>query len=687
MRGILKKSSLFFLLSIINTSINIQAQPKDAVTYIIGKIKNEQRRIDLFDSTIDNKVFFERKELIDKVQQSLFLKIYDLIILVQKREVDYKTRLIKLECILSILKRIEKENIELTIQYESQINLAYRCMIEPDLTRLLAAMLSNPVSTLKILPFYSSKPETKEFLLKVIKTSPTELLSNYKLFNEMEYADTILLELVKYAPGEVKGYLYSQNPVSSSIRNSYNAWMITFVKIYNEVGMKSRAYSFLEDIFLKKKTISNADKIGNDRNLYIKTLIELIGRKQIIAKYTIEKELQELCLKQIRDINDLHEEKDEKRFASVNSLSSNEIYTILVLGESEVYTSTFIGLYKRMEAKIKNKSYYSFMEELNWLKFRTFIKMCAGYNTFNLFLEKLTNDEKNKLFRKFCEGLEGEYGNLENAVTVADTYGSLKDESTKKQLEKLITNYFYLVTGKGNIEASKLYELLLEVITNKNPINHTNISIISSKKLFKSDTCFEQLLFYDDKDGEASFKSFLATYKKPEWKIEEFENYIKIYPQKGRQVVIFANKPNKEAEGQGEILDIFKSKNHWPEIVIHRGHSYYAWATIESINPEAKVVVLGSCGGYNNISKVLDMSPESHIVSSKQIGTMLVNNEVIYQMNETIRFGKDLDWALLWKSIEAKFKGNKEAIEKFNDYIPPHQNLGALFIKTYRERI
>jgi hypothetical protein len=253
MRGILKKSSLFFLLSIINTSINIQAQPKDAVTYIIGKIKNEQRRIDLFDSTIDNKVFFERKELIDKVQQSLFLKIYDLIILVQKREVDYKTRLIKLECILSILKRIEKENIELTIQYESQINLAYRCMIEPDLTRLLAAMLSNPVSTLKILPFYSSKPETKEFLLKVIKTSPTELLSNYKLFNEMEYADTILLELVKYAPGEVKGYLYSQNPVSSSIRNSYNAWMITFVKIYNEVGMKSRAYSFLEDIFLKRR--------------------------------------------------------------------------------------------------------------------------------------------------------------------------------------------------------------------------------------------------------------------------------------------------------------------------------------------------------------------------------------------------------------------------------------------------
>jgi NADPH-dependent curcumin reductase CurA len=151
--------------------------------------------------------------------------------------------------------------------------------------------------------------------------------------------------------------------------------------------------------------------------------------------------------------------------------------------------------------------------------------------------------------------------------------------------------------------------------------------------------------------------------------------------------MILANRPEKEGEGQSEIQNIFIERNHWPEIVIHRGHSYYAWATIESLNPEARIVVLGSCGGYNNISKVLDISPESQIISSKQIGTMLVNNEVIYQMNETIRLGKDIDWAILWKSIETKFKGNREAIEKFNDYIPPHQNLGALFIKTYRERI
>ena len=682
------KYSIFLIALIIGFSFRqLNAQPNDAASYIVGKIKNQQRRIDLFDSIIDNKVRFENQPLADKIQQSLFIKVNDLILLIEKREINYKNKLAKLECVLNILKRIERENIELTTQYESQINLANRCMVETELTRLLPVMLSNPFGALKILPFYANKSECREFLLQVVKISPTELIGNFKQISEQTYADTVLLELVKYAPGEVKGYLYSQNAINTNIRNSENDWMKTFVKIYNEVGLKSLAYSFLEDINTKKISISNADKLSSEPIIYMKKLIELINKNQVTTRYTIEKELQELCLKQIKVINDLHEEKDEVRFASINNLKANEIYTLIVMGENEIYTSTFIGLYKRMDSKINDKSYFVFLEEQNWLKFRKFIKMCAGYNTLNSLLTKLTADEKNSLFHKFCEGLEEMSGNLENAVTVADTYGSLKDEPTKKQLEKLITNYFYLVTGNGNFEASKLYELLLEIITNKNASNYSNISMISSNQLFKSDTCYEQLMFYKDKDGDASFKSFIASYKNLEWKIEEFKNYVKISPKKGKQIIIYANRPEKEGEGQTEIRDIFISKSRWPEIVVHRGHSFYAWATIESLNPEARILVLGSCGVYNNISKVLDISPESHIVASKQIGTMLVNNEVIYQMNETIRLGKDLDWAILWKSIETKFKRNKEALERFYDYIPPHQNLGALFIKIYREII
>lgn len=665
----------------------LYSQPKDASKYLIDKIKNEQRRIDLIDSVADNKVKLKSPEVADKVQQLLFFKAKDLTKLVETREKDYKTKLLKLECIYKILARIDAENITYVSQYESQINLANKCMTEPDLEKLFPAMTANPVNSLKILPFYFNNTLTGDFLLRILNVNPPEILSHFKEISEKPYADTVLLEIVKFAPGEVKGYMYSINPVSTKIKNSSNKWFMTFAKIYSEKGMKSRSYTMLDDICNLKMTVATAEMISTDNHKYIKYLAEAIGRSSNIAKYTIEKELQELCLKQVREVNDLHESKDEVRFASINNLTASEIYYLIVLGESEIYTSTFIGLYNRLNLKITDSTVYDFLENQNWYKFRTYIKMCASYNTLNNMLEKLKPEQKNKIFRKFCEGLEDNFGSLENAVTVADTYGNLKDDATKKQLEKLITNYFYLVTGKGNFEASKLYELLIEIISGKNNATSSSITTVPIGLLFKNDTCYEQLMFYDDKDGKNSFISFIDSYKKPEWKIENFENYVKISPKKGKQIIIYANKPDKEAEGQAEIKDSLDKKKRVASIVVHRGHSYYAWATIESLHPEVNVVVLGSCGGFNNISKVLLISPESHIISSKQIGTMAVNNEVIYQMNEFLRLGKDIDWATLWTTIEKRFSKNKEALARFKDYIPPHQNLGALFIKTYRQRI
>ena len=71
---------------------SLHSQPNDALAYIVGKIKNEQRRIDLFDSIIDNRVHFGSQLLNDKIQQSLFFKINDLILLIEKREINYKTK-------------------------------------------------------------------------------------------------------------------------------------------------------------------------------------------------------------------------------------------------------------------------------------------------------------------------------------------------------------------------------------------------------------------------------------------------------------------------------------------------------------------------------------------------------------------------------------------------------------------
>ena len=119
--------------------------------------------------------------------------------------------------------------------------------------------------------------------------------------------------------------------------------------------------------------------------------------------------------------------------------------------------------------------------------------------------------------------------------------------------------------------------------------------------------------------------------------------------------------------------------------MVHRGHSYYAYKTIEKIKENTQIFVLGSCGGYHSISTIIERSPDISIISSKQIGTRAVNNPMLKLMAETIREGKDVDWQVLWNDLSVAVKDNPKAYERFLDYIPPHKNLGAIFIKTYNK--
>ena len=54
-------------------------------------------------------------------------------------------------------------------------------------------------------------------------------------------------------------------------------------------------------------------------------------------------------------------------------------------------------------------------------------------------------------------------------------------------------------------------------------------------------------------------------------------------------------------------------------------------------------------------------------------------------MAEYIRQGKDLDWQKIWGELDVALKTNAKAYERFLDYIPPHKNLGAIYIKAYNK--
>lgn len=201
-----------------------------------------------------------------------------------------------------------------------------------------------------------------------------------------------------------------------------------------------------------------------------------------------------------------------------------------------------------------------------------------------------------------------------------------------------------------------------------------------------------QAFFYgdEDKDGQNSFASFMGMFRNnPNWKIVENSEWVGISTAKGKLIQIYANKPlmgenDPEETAINHLTDYLFDHKLQPSIFIHRGHSFHVQSTMKRIMPTARIVILGSCGGYNNINEVLSISNDAHIISSKQTGTMHVNEPILQAMNSSLLAGKNIDWIGMWKELGSKFTTG-DAKEKFDDYIPPFKNMGALFIKAYRK--
>ena len=121
------------------------------------------------------------------------------------------------------------------------------------------------------------------------------------------------------------------------------------------------------------------------------------------------------------------------------------------------------------------------------------------------------------------------------------------------------------------------------------------------------------------------------------------------------------------------------SKKLYPTVTINRGHSYNAPYTIEQMSATSKIVFMGSCGGYRMIHDILEKAPDAHIVGTKQIADVPVNNPFLKLLAEKLRIGSSIEWIPFWSELD-KMVTN----EIFDDYVPPYKNLGALFIKAYK---
>ncbi|MFP5041923.1 hypothetical protein [Parasediminibacterium sp. JCM 36343] len=610
---------------------------------------------------------------------------------------DYQSRLIKGDKLGDLI-----------INFEAAMKLERKqASIEPIIIatpyEIGSIILQNPVFATNT----GYKMSRDNLVLKMCKRQPANSMKILNAYPDVYFADSIIKVVAYKNQEELYNYAASPNELGDAIRKSDDP----LVKIISQLAQKNTGrmyFPFLDLLYKNEISIDSVGKLIDSEQAYYKFLVQTEIRyaeqmqhadTPLVYKTLTEKLRAKAIEIYIDDINALHDEKsDAVRFKKIDSLQPTELYYLCVLGEEEIYTSSYLGVYKRIFQRMKVPKADTLLKLVSYDYYKKFIKMAAAYNQLDDFLKRMDTLSADKMMRSFVTDLAAK-NTLEDAVDVADSYASI----TNKKLRKLILEQVQanmLEDTVSHTRAATIYRLLYTIFQSMDTANHIDLTaqlginpiFIMPNKLLKdtSGRIIIQQFFYGDKDGKTVFEAFLGNFKNPNWKITQKKEWVEVKSVKGvkgTHVCIYANKPldtekDLDAQAQEHLINYLDSLGLKPTVVIHRGHSYYVKYTIEQLASSAKIVLLGSCGGYQSLNKVLEICPQAHIISSKQVGTGVINQGMINAITEQLRLGKDLNWPVLWKGLSNQFKDPKSK-EKFNDYIPPYKNLGAIFIMAY----
>jgi hypothetical protein len=545
-------------------------------------------------------------------------------------------------------------------------------------------------------------------VLKYCANNPDQTFFTLKENPDVPFADSLVRVVAKKYPRQLYDYAAANNKLGYIIRNITDDVFIKSVVVMAKSRSGQFYFPFLDNIVNGKMTIADIDKVKDDSlqyyRLLVRTQMDYVERslnKDTAYEFaSLTKKLEDKAISvYVNVINALHDLDDHTRFRIIQPLTAEELYYLAVSSDGIIYTSSFVkGVYQLMMKKAPGQHGDSLLINLKFDRYRKFIKMAAAYNTLSNFLGSFTNaDDANNLMRAFVANLEKSKG-LEDGVDVADSYASIA-ESIKPIAKEMLNNVqagYQRNLRQNNKRGVAIYNILYKLFLSADSTNKIDLTKelgippiyeVSYNSLANdSGRVIMQVFIYGDKDGIGVFPSILNLFNTANWKIDRNNpQWVVISSAKGKPVSMYLNRPlpeekNEDAKAQEALCKYLESNKLYPTITINRGHSYNAPYTIDQMSPASRIVFMGSCGGYRMIHDILEKASDAHIVGSKQIADAEVNNPFLKLIAEKLRNGDNIEWIPFW--IELKKMANNRI---FDDYVPPHKNLGALFIKAYNK--
>jgi hypothetical protein len=666
------------------------------------RIAKEQNKADIIDGVYDR--FIDRGGDVQqnkRLSDALFYYTHRTVAYIENNipeDVDKRRYLARIIQTLSDFNRDIDDGLINTAYYIDVVHQTYGFIQSLHQQRYKAYIdeyIAEPLYAMRTM--FVPEAEPHRYLVEAMAARfPEVLLNEVRTLKPDAAVDRVIAGTAQKYPKRVLNLATSTAIERDYVRRNPDPLVQQIVRIADSAEVPLKAIYFIAPLRDGTIQLNEVDRITKNDALYFKQLCLLRQTYlQTPLRTMYDFELGHTSKQYVNTMNELHNASDVVRFKCIEGLSANELYYVMVYGSDELYTSSFLGCYKRLMTRIKPLSGDRFLDTLQQDKFRTFIRLCANYNTLSDFLSTMPVNAQPDLMRDFVEGLDRTpEGNLEGAVDVANSLGSMSDSVLLEQVVENLRQQRNRFSYQPQYKGFKIYNILyaMMVMNSDSMYQYLGIPPITSMPIRQladsGQAVVQQIFFYGDADGKGAFNGWLGGFGAPDWKVVNKPQWVEVFSLKGSPVMMYVNRPFDEPndERAQQLLQRYlDSMDIHPTVIIHRGHSYHLPTTLEHVNAYHKVVILGACGGYQHLSKVLNQSPNAHIVSSKQIGAGKVNGPILKAFNNCLLQGKDVDWVAMWTELGKQFAGNAAAKQLFDDYVPPFKNMGALFLKAYNK--
>ncbi len=710
-------SSVILAQSRVNADTTRTAIPMNRILWH-EQIDKEQKRIDKIDGKTDGTTRLLQNEDINvQIADAILRRVDELQLALERSNSDHNNKLGYLRGLKELLQEYQKQ-----IKMKRMMAVHAPILIESyDSCMQLISRQQSVVPLMQSIPYQAAEQllpllyaerdlgEIKKIIfLQKAKEDPKNILLEIAPYENELFVDSLMIVAAQKNPMNIYTYAQASKSVQARIIRRSKDQRVQYIARLSEKLNGTLFLPFLDEFITGNLSLDSVSAVTASPAAYYRLLVKTQIRYQqrLAAGDTVimAGALADMLKRQATDafvnvMNELHDATEMVRFKVAEGLTAQEIYYLLVSTEEVIYTSTYTQLFKRLMDRSQGKRSDSLLMSVYMDRFKKFIKVAANYNRLDEFLNAMPELRSRQLMYAFANGLQ-KTNSLEDAVDVADSYGSIVNGELKDFLKTQIQVNYEKAMQVGDKRGTAIYRILHTLFQSSEDSTINLSAALGIPSVYRVDyesladdsgRVVQQVFFYGDEDGVISYKNFMGLFQsKTDWDVAKGTDWVTIRSLKGKPYTIYANLPldhqqDLDQKAQEKLVNYLTDKNIMPSIVVHRGHSYHLKYTIRQMMSSSRIVMLGSCGGYQNLAKILNVNEDAHIISTKQVGSYSVNEPILRLLNDNVRNGKNIDWIPLWDQVNLSVKNDPKASVLIKDYVPPHKNLGALFIKAYKK--